>query len=81
MKRKPKNNPNIYISFPLFSWKRCINCGFEYHREKLFRKLMGPFHNGFGTWKYICTNCADDKSKAERLFTKSKLKKPPKITK
>ena len=71
MERKSKIEiKDIYTDWPILFWRECKECKKEFRREKVYRKLCGPFHGGHGTWRYVCGNCAKDKKKANELFEK-----------
>lgn len=61
----------MFSSYPLFFWKPCCNCNKEFRRERGFRALVGPYHNGAGQWKYVCATCAPTKNVADEIFVKS----------
>jgi len=78
MKRKSKKYlDGIYRDFPLLFWKECMECKQEFVREKCYRKLMGPFFNGSGKWKYICSDCAKSIDEAADIFDRHCSSPPP----
>ena len=66
--------------FTFFEWNECVNCGFEYRRERVWEYMRGPFYNGNGVLRYCCRICAPTKQEAVAVFNYlgNKPANPPK---
>jgi len=70
----------VYTDFSLFIWHQCASCNEDFRREKGYRFLVGPFYNGGGVWRYLCSQCISSKAEAHAfaLFGgNSKRPSPP----
>ena len=69
MKRDSKLRYNGYIGrcCPLFKWRQCCKCGYEFRREIGWQFINGPFFNGAGKWYYICKDCAPTEKDAIKI--------------
>ena len=83
MRRKPKikYKYGIYTHFPLFTWRKCTNCGNEFKWEKGYRYIVSYYGKD---WCYLCKTCAPNRRKAHILaknyhysYTKPTVKPSP----
>jgi hypothetical protein len=76
MKRDHVSLPaEVFRSFPIFFWVQCACCKKDFRREKGWRWLSGPYVNGAGRWKYICSECAPTREVA--AFRAKSMQGPP----
>lgn len=62
-----KYEHSIYREWPVFFWKTCCKCKQEFRRERGWRFLSGPYYNGGGHWRYLCSTCAPTREAANHL--------------
>ncbi len=62
MKRSPENKrlSAIKEKKPIFHWKKCECCGYEFKREQMFVVYRWGFNRTIREWWY-CKNCTPTK--------------------
>ena len=62
----------VYQTWPVFIWRPCSNCGNEFRREWGWRALTDPYYGGQGVWRYLCRECAPNRSVASDFCSMKK---------
>ena len=73
----------IVSIWPIFAWRQCINCVYEFRRMRGWGKIVGPYWGPHaGNWKYVCSDCASDIKAAATYYdeyTNPGLSNPPTV--
>jgi hypothetical protein len=57
----------VYRTYPLIFWQHCSRCKMDFRRAWSWRYLSGPYYNGSGHWRYLCSDCAATREAASQL--------------
>lgn len=66
MRRKQIIKPLMTECYPLFFWKTCCACGYQFRRERGWQKEATDI--AFMPLRYICATCAPNESVAAEIF-------------
>lgn len=66
----------LYSCRPWFFWVSCSFCEKEFRREKGWRAITGPYYNNIGRVRYLCSECAPNRSEAVRYFNEDRWRPP-----
>jgi hypothetical protein len=72
--KRPYRKEFVTEQWPIFSWKQCCICKYEFRREHGWKCYYNPSRNPYlinpGLDIYLCQSCAPTKFDAEYLFNR-----------